>query len=53
MAETFVILTIFDKVLNVLGLIRERQIVRDEKIDSALHALYAALSQRQNYISLN
>lgn len=50
MAETTVILTIFDKVLNVLGLISERKIKRDEKIDASLNALYVALSETKTYI---
>lgn len=49
MPETVVILTIFDKVLNVLGLIRERNLKRDEKIDTALHSLYVALSETKIY----
>lgn len=54
MAEATVILTIFDKVLNVLGLIRDGKIQRDNKIDSSLHALYAALAETKAYVvSLN
>lgn len=49
MPETVVILTIFDKVLNVLGLIRQRNLKRDEKIDTALHSLYVALSETKIY----
>lgn len=54
MPDAVGILTIFDKVLNVIGLIREGKIKRDEKIDNSLHALYAALSETKTYvISLN
>lgn len=50
MVEATAILTIFDKVLNVLGLIRDRKIERDEKIDASLHALYAALAETKAYV---
>lgn len=54
MVEPTVILTIFDKVLNVLGLIRDGRVQRDEKIDGSLHALYAALAETKAYVvSLN
>jgi len=49
MPEAAIILTIFDKVLNVLGLIRDGNIKKDEKIDNSLHALYAALSETKAY----
>ncbi len=54
MAEAVVILTIFDKILNVLGLIRDGKVQRDDKIDNSLHALYAALGETKSYVkSLN
>ena len=49
MTEATVIFTIFDKILNVLGLIRDGKLQKDEKIDGALHALYAALSETKIY----
>jgi hypothetical protein len=54
MIEAATVLTIFDKALNVLGLIREGRVKRDSHIDSSLHALYAALSETKAYVvSLN
>ncbi len=50
--EAAIILTIFDKILNVLGLIRDGKVEKDEKIDSALHALYTALSETKAYTVL-
>jgi hypothetical protein len=50
MPEVSTIFTIFDKFLNVIGLIREGKIRRDNKIDSALHALYTALSETKAYV---
>ena len=50
MVEATAVITIFDKVLNVLGLIRDRKVERDEKIDASLHALYAALSETKAYV---
>ena len=52
MPEVSTILTIFDKFLNVIGLIREGKIQRDNKIDSALHALYTALAETKAYVVL-
>jgi len=49
MAEATVFLFIIDKVLNVLGLLRDGKVKRDEKIDISLHALYAALSETKAY----
>jgi hypothetical protein len=43
--------TLFDKTLQVLGLIRENKIRRTEKIDQALLALYAALAETKAYLS--
>lgn len=54
MVEATVVFTIFDKALNVLGLIREGKVKRDEHIDSSLHALYTALAETKIYVvSLN
>ena len=52
MPEVSTILTMFDKFLNVIGLIREGKIQRDNKIDSALHALYTALAETKAYVVL-
>ena len=43
--------TLFDKILAVLGLIREGKKERTEKTDHALLALYAALAETRAYIS--
>ena len=50
MAEAAVIFTLFSKALNVLGLIRDKKVKRDEKIDTSLLALYAALSETKTYV---
>ena len=52
MPEISTILTIFDKILNLIGLIREGKIQRDNKIESALHALYTALAETKVYVLL-
>ena len=51
MVETAIVLTIFDKLLNILGLIRTGKIERDDKIDAALHALNTALCETKDYVS--
>jgi hypothetical protein len=43
--------TLFDKVLSVLGLIRDKKRQRTEQTDQALLALYAALTETRLYIS--
>lgn len=54
MADATIVLTIFDKFLKILGLIRKGKIKRDEKIDQALQALYKALNETKSYVaSLN
>jgi hypothetical protein len=40
---------IFDKFLSIIGLIREGRLRRDEKIDLALYALYAAINETISY----
>src|SRR5580658_4063310 len=42
--------TIFDKCLSALGLIREGKQRRTKKVDEALYALYAALNETTKYI---
>jgi len=44
------ILTITDKILNIIGLVQAGKLVRDEKIDTALNQIYKALTQTQSYI---
>jgi hypothetical protein len=51
MIEPVVAFTLFDKVLAGLGLIREGKKERTEKIDHALLALYAALTETRAYIA--
>jgi hypothetical protein len=43
---------IFDRFLAALGLIRENRKYRTERVDKALYALYAALSETKSYLSL-
>jgi hypothetical protein len=50
MIEPTTAFTLFDKVLTGLGLIREGQKARNEKVDHALLALYAALTETKSYI---
>jgi hypothetical protein len=50
MPTTVVAFAIFDRCLAALGLLRERRKYRDEKIDQALYALYAALNETKTYI---
>ena len=41
---------VFDRVLAVLGLIREGKRRRNDRIDQALYALYTALNETKSYI---
>ena len=50
MSEITILMTVFDKVMNVLGLIRDNKIKRDEKIDASLYVLYAALTETKAYM---
>ena len=50
MLESTVAFTLFDKVLTVLGLLREGKKQRTEKTDQALLALYAAITETKAYI---
>jgi hypothetical protein len=50
MIESGLAFTLFDKVLNGIGLIREGKKRRTKQIDNALLALYAALSETKPYI---
>ena len=51
MMEVSTATTILDKLLNVLGLIRDGKVKKDAHTDKALFALYAALSETKAYIS--
>ncbi len=51
MPEATIVLTIFDKFMNILGLIRSGEIERNEKIDAALHALNTALCETKDYVA--
>ncbi|MFH2107774.1 MAG: hypothetical protein ABII93_03815 [Chrysiogenia bacterium] len=50
MAPNEVTFAIFDRLLAALGLIRDRHKYRNERIDQALYALYAALNETKAYI---
>lgn len=47
--EVTTVVTILDKLLNVVGLIRNNRIQKDARTDEALFALYAALSETKVY----
>ncbi len=49
--EVTTAVTILDKLLNVVGLIRDGKIKKEVHTDEALFALYAALSETKAYIS--
>jgi len=51
MIEPAVAFTLFDKVLNGIGLIREGKKRRTEQVNNALLALYAALSETKPYVA--
>lgn len=51
MIEPATAFTLFDKILAGLGLLREGKKKRTEKIDHALLALYAALTETRDYIA--
>jgi hypothetical protein len=51
MVETTIALTIFDKFLKIVGLIRSGEIQRNEQIDQSLHALYDALAETKKYVA--
>jgi len=50
-SKAIVVLTIFDKFLNIVGLVREGKLKRDEKTDRALHALCKALNETKAYVT--
>jgi hypothetical protein len=49
--EIITAVTLFDRLLAAIGLIRERQKERTTRVDKALYALYAALNETKVYIS--
>lgn len=51
MLEASIVFTIFDKCLNVIGLIRDGKVKKDNQTDKALLALYAALSETKAYVA--
>ena len=51
MVDIAVLLTIFDKFLGIIGLIRGGKVKRDEKINAALHALNTALCETKDYVA--
>ena len=51
MMETTTAVIILDKILNVIGLIRNDRIQKDVRTDEALFALYAALSETKAYVA--
>ncbi len=54
MSTPEVAFAIFDRLLAAIGLIRENQKLKGERIDKALYALYAALNETKDYVySLN
>lgn len=51
--EAATVLTIFDKILNIIGLVKSGKLRRDDKIDSALKQIHEALVQTQLYLRKN
>jgi hypothetical protein len=49
--ELMTALTIFDRLLAALGLLRAKQKEKSERTDQALYALYTALNETKAYIS--
>lgn len=48
--EVTTALTIFDKILNVIGLVKAGELQRNKEIDSALSAIHKALIETQSYL---
>jgi hypothetical protein len=51
MPEPETLISLFDKTLGAIGLIREGRRRRDEKTDQALFALYTALGETRAYVN--
>ena len=49
--EIITAVTLFDRLLAAIGLIREKQKTRTTSIDQGLYALYAALNETKAYVS--
>ena len=49
--ELMTVVTIFDRLLSAIGLIKEKQKERSERVDQALYTLYAALNETKSYVS--
>ena len=50
-AELMTVVTLFDRLLTAIGLIREKQKARTIRTDEGLYALYAALNETKAYVS--
>ena len=48
--EATIALSLFDKILNIIGLVKEGKLQRDEQIDSALNQTHKALIETQAYV---
>ena len=45
--------TLFDKLLDILGLVKSGKIERDNKVDEALNTLHEALVETQAYVRIS
>ena len=52
MIEVATAISIFDRLLNVFGLVKAGKIIRDEKVDLALRKTHQALVETQAYIRI-
>ena len=51
MPQATLVLTVFDKCLNIIGLVRDGKIKRDRQVDEALNALFKALCETKAYVA--
>jgi len=51
MVEATLVLSIFDKCLNIFGLVRDGKLQREKQVDDGLHALFKALCETKAYVS--
>lgn len=51
MPEPMLVLSIFDKILNIFGLLRDGKLKRNKQVDYALLALFEALCETKEYVS--
>ena len=49
--EIITAVTLFNRLLSAIGLIREKQKERNDRVDKALYALYTALNETKAYVS--